>query len=276
MRESGELPRAVDELTIARALSPDCVDFRIELGLAFLQQNKADNSIALLRGVIEEAPDDASAHYSLARALQRSGKAEEAAFEFKEADGLKEAERNRDSAGLYTLNGIHSLQGGKFSEAIESLRQAVALKPDYAGANYYLGIALAQSRDSSGSVRAFHVALEKRPESTEIHYNFGVALRQMGNFPDAIRELRQATELKPEDGLAHCALGLALLHEEDRETGEKELELAHQLGACKSLAAWTLQATPRVTLFFRSASAGLIFRPGGSALRLMVTDLDPI
>lgn len=139
LRQSGDLPGALDELGIAKKLRPNCVDFRIELGLALLQQNNVEDSAATLRGVVEDAPDNASAHYALARALKRGGKAAEAEEQFKEADRLRQGERERDDATLYTLNGIHSLQSGKISEAVESVRQAVARKPDYAEAYYYLG-----------------------------------------------------------------------------------------------------------------------------------------
>jgi superkiller protein 3 len=233
LMKSGDLSSAADQLGTAVNQSPNVVEFRIELGLALLQLSKLDESIAMLRGAAEQAPDSASAHYSLARALQRAGLRKEAAKEFTEADGLQQAERDREEAGLHTINGIQSLRTGNINDAVESLRRAVTRKPDYPEANYYLGIALAQSGDEAGSIRAFRTALEKRPRSAEIHYNFGIALRQMGKSSEAIQEFRQATQLKPEDGLAHCALGMALLQAGDSQTGEEELQLAHQLGACK-------------------------------------------
>jgi Flp pilus assembly protein TadD len=85
------------------------------------------------------------------------------------------------------------------------------------------------------------MALAKRPDSAEIHYNFGIALRQMGKSPEAVQELRQSIQLRPDDGLAHCALGKILLQAGEDQAGEKELERAHQLGACNPTAAPTPQ-----------------------------------
>ena len=232
LRQLGDLPGSVGELRVALSRSPQTFEFRLELGLALLQQNKLDESIAMLQEAVQQNRGDASAHYALARALQKRGHREEAAKEFREADDLGQTERSREDAALYIINGIDSLRTGKIDDAVASLRQAVARKPDNPEANYYLGIALAQSGDGGGSIKAFRMALEKRPDSAEIHYNFGIALREMGKPAEAIQELRQAIQLRSEDGLAHCALAKLLLQEGENQAGEKELERAHQLGAC--------------------------------------------
>jgi tetratricopeptide (TPR) repeat protein len=241
LRQMGDLSSSVDQLRAALKQRRQTSEFRVELGLALLQQNKFGESMALLRGAVEENPSDASAHYGLARALQKTGHRVEAAKEFTQASDLGQAERNREDVALYMINGIQSLRTGKINDAVESLRQALARKPDNAEANYYLGIALAQSGDNGGSVQAFRMAIEKRPDSAEIHYNFGIALRQMGKLSEAIQELRQAIQLRPEDGLAHCALGKVLLQEGEAQAGEKEMARAHQLGACRPMAPSTPQ-----------------------------------
>jgi tetratricopeptide (TPR) repeat protein len=241
LQQVGDFQGSVEELTAALKRSPQTFEFRIELGLALLKQNKLNESLALLQAAVEQNPSDPSAHYSLARALEKAGHREDAAKEFRQTNDLGQAERDRQEAALFTMNGIDSLRAGKINEAVESLRKAVARKPGNAEANYYLGIALAQAGDKDGSIQAFRMALAKRPDSAEIHYNFGIALRQMGKSPEAVQELRQSIQLRPDDGLAHCALGKILLQAGEDQAGEKELERAHQLGACNPTAAPTPQ-----------------------------------
>src|ERR1019366_10098861 len=97
--------------------------------------NKLDEAIAMLQEAVEQNPVDAAARYGLARALQKSGRREEAAREFRKANDLGQAERESENAALYTINGIDSLRAGKINDAVASLREAVARKPDNPEAN---------------------------------------------------------------------------------------------------------------------------------------------
>lgn len=213
-------------------LSPETPEFFIKRGVLLLRMDKVKEAIADLRQAVALDPDDASSHYVLATAFQRAGQRTEAAQEFQAATRLNNAEREKENAGLFTINGIRDLRAGKVDDAVRELRQAVARKPDYPEANYYLGIALAQKGDNKESIEAFERALARRPQSAEIHYNFGIALWQMGKATAALHEFRRAVNLRPDDGLARCALGKALLHQGKTEEGQRELKRAQRLGAC--------------------------------------------
>jgi Flp pilus assembly protein TadD len=117
---------------------------------------------------------------------------------------------------------------------VNELKQAVALRPDYPEANYYLGIALAQSGSKEAAIRAFEAALARKPQSAEVHYNFGIALWEMQRPSDAIRHFQLATELNPQDALAECALGKAMIRMGSSEEGEATLRRAQARGACSS------------------------------------------
>jgi Flp pilus assembly protein TadD len=218
---------------MAIKLNPQAPEFRTELGVVLLQQGQLEDAISNLRRAVQQRNMDPAAHYVLARALQKAGRPGEASREFQEATALNQAKLGLEQAGLLTINGIADLRAGRIADAAQKLRQAVARKPDYPEANYYLGIALAQSGDAAGSIQGFQTALEKRPQSAEIHYNFGIALWQMGKGVEAIHEFRLAIQLNPHDGLAHCALGKALLRQGTADEGENELRRAHELGACQ-------------------------------------------
>jgi len=197
-----------------------------------LKMGQLEQAVATLRRFIARNPADGPAHYMLARALQQTGRAAEAGGEFQESAALNQAKHGLEQAGLLTANGIVDLRAGKIADAVSKLRKAVELKPDYPEAQFYLGIALAQSGDGAGAIPAFTAALEKRPRSSEIHYNFGIALWQMGKAPQAIPEFQSAAELNPDDGLAQCALGKALLSRGELPAGEAALRRAHELGVC--------------------------------------------
>ncbi len=232
LHKMGKLSDAVVELSAAVKLSPDMPDFRMDLAAVLLKMDRLDQAISTLRDLIARDPGDGPAHYMLARTLQQAGRADDARNEFAESATLNQAKHGLEQAGLLTANGIVDLRGGRIADAVVKLQKAVELKPDYPEAQFYLGIALAQSGDAAHAIPAFTAALEKRPRSAEIHYNFGIALWQMGKAQQAIPEFRLAAELNPDDGLAHCALGKALLRGGDVSAGEAALRRAHELGAC--------------------------------------------
>ena len=226
------LQGALDHLDAAVKLSPQTPEFLSARGILLLRTGKIPEAIATLRRAVALDPDNASFHYVLATALQKAGNRTESAQQFQAASRLNNAERELEDAGLYVLNGIKDLRAGKIDDAVHNLQQAVARKPDYPDANYYLGIALAEKGDGQQAVAAFERALAKRPQSAEIHYNFGIALWQMGKATQAILEFRRAVNLNPDDGLASCALGKALLREGKTEEGQSLLKKAQNLGAC--------------------------------------------
>jgi tetratricopeptide (TPR) repeat protein len=158
LRQTGDLGGAVDQFQQASSQSPDVFEFQIELGLALLQLNRTDESISVFRKAVQQKPNNAEAHYCLGRPLQKLQSKAGAQKEFGVANELRQADRNREDAGLYVINGIQDLRSGKINEAVNSLRQAVAHAPEYPEANYYLGIALAQSGDGDAAVGAFQRA----------------------------------------------------------------------------------------------------------------------
>lgn len=233
LRRLGKLPAAVDHLSAALNISPQTPEFLSERGIVLLRTGQISEAIATLRQAIALEPNNASFHYFLARALQKAGRRAAAAQQFDISNQLNNAERELEDAGLYVLDGIKDLRAGKVDAAVRNLQQAVARKPDYPDANYYLGIALAEKGDGAQAVAAFERALAKRPERAEIHYNYGIALWQMGEETQALREFQQAVSLNPNDGLARCALSKALLREGQSSEAQSMLKKAQKLGACR-------------------------------------------
>ncbi len=234
LHEQNNNEEAEVECRRAIALAPGRADF-IELWAVLLyDQGKTREAETALREGLVLRPEDSSLHYQLGRVLQRRSRPDEASHEFAEASRLKQFASMQGELAMKLSEGIAQLREGNFPAAVQTLRAAHALDPDYPEANYYLGIALSQVGDQEGSTRAFENALRRRPTSAEIHYNFGIALWQHGEPVRAITELRGATVLRPDYGVAHCALGLALLRTGHVEEGQSEIARSRSLGACVS------------------------------------------
>jgi hypothetical protein len=77
---------------------------------------------------------------------------------------------------------------GEFDEAIAACRQAIALKPDYAGAHNNLGVSLMAVGGLDEAVEAFRRAIALKPDLADAHNNLGMTLLQNGRFEEGWAE----------------------------------------------------------------------------------------
>ncbi len=96
---------------------------------------------------------------------------------------------------------------GRLDEAISHYRQALHIKPRYAGAHYNLGTALQSQGKLDEAISHFHQALRVDPNYAEAHNNLGISLRAQGKLGEAASHYRQALRLKPDFAEAHNSLG---------------------------------------------------------------------
>ena len=87
----------------------------------------------------------------------------------------------------YTL-GVTLWQQGEFPAAVEQLRKAVELKPDYAEAYYTMGTVLKQMNQLPEAAQALREAIRLQPEFAGAHTTLAAVLRQMGDTAGAESE----------------------------------------------------------------------------------------
>jgi tetratricopeptide (TPR) repeat protein len=122
---------------------------------------------------------------------------------------------------------------GKLPEAIAEFREAMRLKPDYAGAHNNLGNALRDQGKLPEAVAAYREAMRLKPDYAMAHYNLGNALRDQGKLPEAIAAHREAIRLKPDYAEAHCNLGHMLRRQGHFREALDELRKGHELGSSR-------------------------------------------
>jgi predicted O-linked N-acetylglucosamine transferase (SPINDLY family) len=108
------------------------------------------------------------------------------------------------------LLGVIAHKAGRNDIAVDLIRRAIALRPNFAEAYCNLGIALAANEQLDEAVAAFRQAIALRPNYAEAQSNLGVALASKEQLDDAIVAFRQAIVLRPNYAKAHNNLGLAL------------------------------------------------------------------
>jgi TonB family protein len=90
--------------------------------------------------------------------------------------------------------GLIYLNGGKLTEAVEVLKQAVHKDPEYAPAYVKLGLAYSALRQYKEAVAVFKMAIQIKRDTldAEAYYNLGHSYTGIGKHSDALNAFKQA------------------------------------------------------------------------------------
>ena len=96
---------------------------------------------------------------------------------------------------------------GQDTAAINTLKHAVAKKPDDYQAWFLLGVTQARKQLFEDAIASFHQVIELQPRLAEPHNNLAVIYNEKGDLRAAISELEASLELNPAYVTAHENIG---------------------------------------------------------------------
>ncbi len=165
---------------------------------------------------------------------------------------LTEAARLDSQAGRHYDVGRVLLLMTKYDAAEAALRQALALRPDFAEAIYALGIVKHGQNQLDEAIELYTSALKRDASNAAGHYNLGRALASRRQLERAIESYHKAIELAPEDADAHHGLARALVMQNQLSEAiyryRRTLEIEpDRVGALLDLA-WIIATAPDVEL----------------------------
>jgi len=163
---------------------------------------------ALLQRAIELDPTQPTYRSNLGEALRRLGKYEQAVEAYRAALAI-----DSSIAAVHSNLGIALAESGQIQEAIASFHKAVELAPDYADAWCNLSNAYNEAAMDEQALSAAEQAVAMCPASAVNHNTLAVALAAVGRYPEAIAAYRRATSLNPGYVDAWSNLGNALAAE---------------------------------------------------------------
>lgn len=125
---------------------------------------------------------------------------------------------------------LDAIQEGDSKKALEHLRRAIAVYPEFMLAYNELGVQYLRQNQTDKAVDALRTAVKIAPDSFTPRLNYGTALLQGKQFVEADKEFQRALELKESSPLVHLYRGRALIGMRNFKDAEKELRRAVDLG----------------------------------------------
>ncbi len=119
---------------------------------------------------------------------------------------------------------------GDHKKAIENLKKAVSIAPDFLMALNELGMQYLKVNELNLAHDSLVLALRQDPEPFILHLNYGLILLQRKQFDKAEAEMRIALDKSNSSAPAHEYLGRALIGLQRLDEAEKELKRALELG----------------------------------------------
>jgi tetratricopeptide (TPR) repeat protein len=197
--------------------SPGDLDALRGLAASLRAAGKYEQTIPILKKILEIARDDRVERHNLALAYARGGDFFEAEREYRRLlDKYPDfTEARANLAIIYQVT-------GKLQYAREQWEKILMKHPDLYGANFSLGEIFMKTNDYKAAMERFSKASQLRPDSAAAWLNFGIAAMKMGFNGRAAIALRRAQDtggLEP-DGLELLGDRLLDLH---RSTDERQL-----------------------------------------------------
>ncbi|UCE04835.1 MAG: tetratricopeptide repeat protein [bacterium] len=172
---------------------------------AYVKLNNPDSAQLVLEMGVEEYPDNAHLHRTLAYFLDGRGLTEEAIQEYEKATELDPSQVNDWKAlgNLYVKN-------DQLDEATRAFEKVTELDPKDQDAQRTLSRLYKSSGDADAAIRRMEEVKKLDPNNTENLFQLGREYFNLNDYDNAIVNFEQLLKLKPDDAMAMEYLGNSL------------------------------------------------------------------
>jgi tetratricopeptide (TPR) repeat protein len=125
--------------------------------------------------------------------------------------------------------GLEHYQAGRYTQAVEALKQTIAAAPGFAPAHHQLGLAYFHLGRYAEAVGAFEHAVRLQPGWAMAHYNLGKAYQKLGRREPARKAFQRAVAIKADFAEAYNDLGVECYHAGALDEARDALERAIRL-----------------------------------------------
>lgn len=182
-------------------------DARFEAAMLLGRMERPEDSIAKLKNMLSERPDDLTIVTSLADTLRVIERYDEARGYYDQVVAALDVPLDRHW-GLFYSRGIVLERLGEWPAAEADFRRALTLAPDQPLVLNYLGYTMVEKGQNLGeALEMIEKAVEQRPDDGYIIDSLGWALYKLGQYEEATGWLEKAVQLRPEDPTINDHLG---------------------------------------------------------------------
>ncbi len=219
LRTDGEADAAADLLHRALELAPGSAAAHAGLGEIALAASRWPEAIDHLQKALAAAPGANRLHYSLGLAYRGLGDLARARSELEQrgevgvrpADPLwDDVEAVRGGGRVHRLAGRRALRVGRYADAANELRAALAADPESVGIRVDLAYALSHAGARDEALALLEEAYGKAPDDPGVLFNLGSLLAATGRAEAAVPLLRRLVEADPSDTDSRLELADAL------------------------------------------------------------------
>lgn len=172
------------------------------VGLTINRNSDYRSELVLYRDTVAKRPNNAFAHYNLAKHMAEQGQPAAAIPAYEAALRV----RPDFPAAQFNL-GNALLELGRLAPAEAAFRAAIRLQPNYANAHYNLGNTLIQSERKAEAANCFATAARLAPDFYAARENLGTVLLELGRLEEARAEFSSVLAAQPHSVPAHFGLG---------------------------------------------------------------------
>jgi len=219
--QTGHRDKAIAWLLKAIHKKADYVDAHYNLGLLYMQSEKANEARMHFEHVLSVRPDDADTLYNLALMDYADDNLELVTQRLDAISAL-------DGDGWY-LKGLTCESLGQEAEAIEALVQASQMSPENVACWILLGKLYDKAHQADKAVESFLQVLEVDPNNLEGNYDISMSYAKLSQWDEALQYSRRAVEIDPHYAKAHNQLGLACYCTENYEEAIEHYQAAIQI-----------------------------------------------
>ncbi len=98
--------------------------------------------------------------------------------------------------GFYNT-GCHFFDQNKYTEALDSYKQAVSIYPYDSSYYYNMGLAFEKKKDYVSAEREYKKAIAIQPGKFHVWYNLGSVLYDLNKFDESLRAFKRASACNP-------------------------------------------------------------------------------
>jgi tetratricopeptide (TPR) repeat protein len=212
-RAAGDFAAARKHLEEAANLDPNRYSTRFNLGCTLEQLQDYTGAKEQLLKAIDLAPNESESRFELAKVLRKLGETEAAQQQMLLYQRQMKDKSDQTYAAQKSTQAAEAVRTGDKQEAVALYREAITALPDNAGLHYRLAQVLNDLNDTEGERKALEQAVKIDPNFALAQFQLGILDTRNGSTGRAEQQFRLAIGASPGFVQAWIALAATLAAE---------------------------------------------------------------